>query len=64
MRYGMGGRCLVLLPYQEGPVCRCDVDWEEEEAASKTWTMRSFEEASMVPWNSVVIVGEFNHLQE
>ena len=45
-----------ILPYQESPVCWSNVDWDQEEAAIKTWTIWSFEEASMVLGDGVVIV--------
>ena len=42
-------RCcgLILVAYQEGPVCWSNVDWDQEEVAGKTGTIWSFEEASM-----------------
>ena len=64
VRDGSSGRGFVLLPYQDGPVCRCNVDWDKEEVAIKTWAIWSFEEASMVPGDSVVIVRELNHFKE
>ena len=53
---GSSGRGPILLPYQQGLVCRCNIDWEKEEAAIKTWTIWSFKVASIVPGDSVVIV--------
>ena len=51
-------RCcgLILVAYQESPVCGSNVDWDQEEVAGKTGTIWSFEEASMEPGDGVVII--------
>ena len=49
-------RGLILEAYQESPVCWSNVDWDQEEVADKTGTIWSFEEASMVPGDGIVII--------
>ena len=47
---------LILVAYQEGPVCWSNVDWDQEKVAGKTGTIWSFEEASMEAGDGVVIM--------